>query len=307
MLTIAFTDFWPGFKPDDEWFVRQLRTRFEFTVTNSPGDADLVVASVFGRDHERFDCTRVLLCWENQPWPRARFDWCFSGDYLTHPRHLRLPLWVVHLDFHPDRVPECPRRVLAEKSAFAATVVSSPYGAMRNRLHESLAAYKPVASGGRFRNNVGGPVPDKLSFIRSAKFAFACEGSSHAGYTTEKLIQALAADTVPIYWGNPRIGEDFNTRRFVNYHDFRSERAFIDHIIQLDNDDDAYVEMLSQPWFPNGVLPEAADTSRMLDQFERIVSWNGTPVAQRGRLSLAATSVSDRYRTRQRFRERHGS
>ena len=304
ILRVAFTDFWPGFDPNTDWLVGVLRTRFDLSVTDRPGEADLVISSCFGDEHLRFDCTRVFVCWENQAWPRSRFDWCFSGDYISDPRHHRLPLWVVHLDLHPERIPADPQRVLAEKSVFAATVVSSPVGAVRNRLHESLDTYKPVASGGRFRNNVGGPVVDKLSFIGAAKFAFACEGSSHAGYTTEKLVQALAADTVPIYWGNPRVAEEFNPRRFVNYHDSPSEEAFIDRIIELDNDDDAYAEMLSQPWFREGNLPAAADKGSLLDQFGRIVSWRGTPVAERSRVRLAAAEVTDRYRARQRFRER---
>lgn len=303
-VRVAFTDFWPGFDPDSDWLVRVLQTRFDLSVTDEPGEADIVISSCFGVEHLRYNCTRLFVCWENRAWPRSRFDWCFSGDYISHPRHHRLPLWVVHLDIHPERIPDDPQRVLSEKSVFAATVVSSPAGAVRNRLHESLDRYKPVASGGRFRNNVGGPVADKLSFIGAAKFAFACEGSSHAGYTTEKLVQSLAADTVPIYWGNPRVAEEFNSMRFVNYHDFPSEGAFINRIIELDNDDDKYTEMLSQPWFRDGNLPAAADKGSLLDQFERIVSWKGLPVAQRSRIRLAASEVTDRYRARQRFGER---
>ncbi len=303
-LKVAFTDFWKAFDPDTEWLVRVLRTRLDFEITRQPAEADLLLASCFGNDHLQFDCTRVFVCWENQAWPRSRFDWAFSGDYVASPRHHRLPLWVVHLDLHPEHTIDHPEDVLAAKSRFAAMVVSSPHGAVRNRLHELLDAYKPVASGGRYKNNVGGPVDDKMAFISTAKFTFACEGSSHPGYTTEKLIHGLAADTVPIYWGNPRVGEEFNSRRFINFHDFPTERAFIERIIEVDRNDGLYLDMLREPWFRDGVLPRPADKKLLLDQFERIVAWTGTPVAQRSRAGRLPSALADRYRARQRFAER---
>src|SRR5262249_55166951 len=52
------------------------------------------------------------------------------------------------------------------------------------------------------------------------KFVIAFENSSLSGYNTEKLTHAIEADCVPIYWGDPEIGRSFNTRRFVNGHDY---------------------------------------------------------------------------------------
>jgi hypothetical protein len=85
-------------------------------------------------------------------WPS--FQPVFGRDHLRHERHHRLPLRVAHVDLHPARVPQDPERVLAEETACAAMVVSGPTGSVRNRLQRLLDAYKPVASGGKFRNNV---------------------------------------------------------------------------------------------------------------------------------------------------------
>ena len=65
----------------------------------------------------------------------------------------------------------------------------------------------------------------------------AFENSSYPGYTTEKLLQAMQAGTVPIYWGDPSVGRDFNAARFVNVHDYASTKAVIDKICQLDQDE----------------------------------------------------------------------
>lgn len=78
-----------------------------------------------------------------------------------------------------------------------------------------------------------------MAFINEYKFNLAFENSSYPGYVTEKLMHALQANTVPIYWGDPGVRSDFNPKRFVNVHDFTSDGALLEHLIGLDRDDDA--------------------------------------------------------------------
>lgn len=102
-------------------------------------------------------------------------------------------------------------------------------------------------SGGRWLNNVGGPVPDKLEFESRHKFAIACENSSHPGYTTEKLVEAFAAGCVPIYWGDPEVANVFNPKAFVNVHDFSSLSELVERVKAIDNNPVVYQSMLSEP------------------------------------------------------------
>ena len=57
----------------------------------------------------------------------------------------------------------------------------------RTRIFDLLSAYKPVASGGKWRNNVGGPMADKIAFQSKYRFVIAFENSSTSGYLTEKF------------------------------------------------------------------------------------------------------------------------
>ena len=57
----------------------------------------------------------------------------------------------------------------------------------RGEVFDLLKAYKTVSSGGKWRNNVGEPVADKLGFQSKHKFAIAFENNSHPGYLTEKF------------------------------------------------------------------------------------------------------------------------
>ena len=60
------------------------------------------------------------------------------------------------------------------------------------------------------------------------------------GLTSEKLIEPLVAGTIPLYWGNKFVGDEFNSKTFLSYYDYESEDEFIEKIIELDNDDDLY-------------------------------------------------------------------
>lgn len=55
----------------------------------------------------------------------------------------------------------------------------------------------------------------KIAIQKKHRFSLALENASLTGYTSEKLLTALMAGSIPIYWGNPRVIEEFNPRRFL--------------------------------------------------------------------------------------------
>ncbi len=87
----------------------------------------------------------------------------------------------------------------------------------------------------------------KYEFEKKHKFSIAFENSSHPGYVTEKLVNAFAAQTIPIYWGDPEISKTFNTKSFINVHDYNSLDDVIAKIKEIDNDDSLYIKMMSTP------------------------------------------------------------
>jgi hypothetical protein len=131
---------------------------------------------------------------------------------------------------------------------FCSFVVSNSNGVKdRENMFFELSKYKPVNSGGRYLNNIGKPVDDKLDFEQKHKFSICFENCSHPGYTTEKLVEAFAARTVPIYWGDPEVTKVFNPKAFVNVMDFLSLEAAIERIKQIDADDQLYMQILREP------------------------------------------------------------
>jgi alpha(1,3/1,4) fucosyltransferase len=130
--------------------------------------------------------------------------------------------------------------------------------------------YKKVDSGGKALNSIGGLVNDKLAFQRECKFSIAFENSSYPGYTTEKILHAFVADTIPIYWGNPLVHKDFNTKAFINCHDYNNFDEVVDRVIEIDNNDELYLQYLKEPALAIDNNEKYLDEEKILDKFEEI-------------------------------------
>ena len=120
--------------------------------------------------------------------------------------------------------------------------------------HE-LSKYKKVDSGGKYLNNINRSIDNKMDFIKDYKFVISFENSSSPGYTTEKLIEPMYANAIPLYWGNPAVHKDFNVNSFINIQSPADYGDAINQIIELDTNDDKYMQMVEQPWFNNNQMP----------------------------------------------------
>lgn len=105
-------------------------------------------------------------------------------------------------------------------------------------------------------NNIGSPVKDKMSFISDYKFVISFENKSYPGYVTEKIVEPMMVNSIPIYWGDPHINDDINSMSFINVHDFKNIKQATNYVIELDKDDQLYKRVLSEPWFPHNQLNE---------------------------------------------------
>ncbi len=233
---------------------------FEFDKRNP----DFVIHSCFGRDVLKYDAVRVAWLGENLQPDFNISDYAMGFGRITFAdRYRRVPLYRWYIPeyeslFAADRSVGRVngREELARKTRLCTTVVSNASrGDLFERLIHSLSAYRRVDSGGRWRNNVGGPVKDKLAFISQGKFHIAFENSSTPGYVTEKIMHAFAARTIPIYWGAPDVAEDFNPKSFINCHEYASVDEVVQRVRELDSDDAAFAAMLEEPCFAGGVEP----------------------------------------------------
>ncbi|HWX20976.1 MAG TPA: glycosyltransferase family 10 [Candidatus Binatia bacterium] len=288
LIRLDFCDFWPFFDKHDNFFFNLLSERFDVRICDQP---DFIIYCNNGHVHRLHNCVKIYFTHEPIRADFRECDWAFTAFYEDNPRHMRLPYYVV-LHESPEPLIHRSERsdaLLKQRAKFCSFVVSNQNPKRnRNRLEmfEKLSAYKRVDSGGRFMNNIGGPLvgyDGKIEWMRNYKFHISFENSCLPGYTTEKLCQALMARTLPLYWGNPRVAADFNPRSFLNASDFPDLDALVEKVVELDRDEAKYLEYLSEPAFPNNQPTEWYDRRRLLEQFERIFETTGPSVAAQRR------------------------
>jgi len=254
-IKIDFSDFWAGFDKTDNYFYNLLKEEFDVEISNNP---DFLFFSLFGQNHQRYKCKKIFYTGENIEPPLEYCDYSFSFDYLDDARNYRLPHYLLYDGYYELALEKQIDESLAKRK-FCNFVVSNGDCQQRNRFFEKLSKYKKVDSGGRFANNIGYAVPDKRKFQSEYKFSIAFENNAyrpqHPGYTTEKIMEPMTVNSIPLYWGNPLIGKEFNTESFINFYDFNSEDDMIDYIVELDKDDDRYLNMLNKPWFDGYNIP----------------------------------------------------
>ena len=231
---------------------------FEFTPA---ADADYVFHSCFGYDVLKYAGVRIFVTGENVSPNFNISDYAMAFDRMEFgDRYCWLPLIKLYREAYASLTAPRPpaNEILPTKTGFCAYVMSSTRDSApeRTTVFEALSRYKPVSSGGKWNNNVGGPVPKKLAFQSSHKFVLAIENCSYPGYLTEKFSEAAQANAVPIYWGDPTIADLFNPKAFVNCHDYGTLDEVVARVKEIDSNDDLYRQMLSEPWFPGGIEPE---------------------------------------------------
>lgn len=243
-IKIKFVDFWGDFNVEDNFITRILSQRYNVELSDIP---DYLFCGTFGYRHLNYNCVKIVFIGENISPDFNLCDYALGFDYIQFAdRYMRLPLYCTYDCFASLAQRSLPSDEMLLDRKFCSMVVSNNRHASphRERFFRLLSEYKHVDSGGRLWNNVGGPVSDKLEFVAQYKFNIAFENSSVCGYTTEKIMEPMAVNALPIYWGNPLVYKDFNTASFVNVNDFTSMEDAVQHIVDLDNDDSKYLQMI---------------------------------------------------------------
>lgn len=299
-IRITFADFWPSFQYSDNYFYNLLSTKYNVILDDK--DPDILFFSVdYARRRERDKfknrrCKKVFFTGENvRPhfgdedsieYPRysiGKCDFAFTFDYMEDERNYRFPLWAFFMNwfdrpYNPHRDPaylvpldNVLQRNIDDKSYFCNFLFQNTSGERLNIL-DTIQMYKPVMCAGNLRNNaprIGGrgDQKQKIDFISQFKFTIAAENSKYDGYTTEKMIHPMSVGSIPIYWGSDRVTEEFNEKAFVNANKL-SGQELLNRIIEINEDDELYQSIISEPVFPNNEIPSHVLPENVLRFFE---------------------------------------
>ena len=299
-IKINFSNLWGG-EGLEAWkntFFPFLNKYYDFVL--SPKPDFIVFSNTYKRGMPSLGSRAQKIFFMGEPIDvdMSRCDWAFGYNYVKHPRYMRFPYYTLRLLYTGTPFDSLIKRdvdidkIVREKTKFCNFLFSNTKdGGTRNRFFQRLSKYKRVDSAGGTLNNMGFTLPgrahrkagnqrvypEKTEFLGQYKFTIAYENDragrvkrQEAGYTTEKPVEAMLVNSIPIYRGNPRVGEEFNTKSFISYHDFNSDEAMINKIIEIDNSDKLYRQMLAEPWLHGNKVSRYLDVNILTAQFRRI-------------------------------------
>ena len=258
-IKVAFLDFWPEIN-DENIFLLILKKYFDVEVTTT--NPDVVIHSIFqgAGESTKYKCKKILYCGENKRPGVYGSNYSISFDPHSET-NFQLPLWQYYMILNEDYKDRFFNRLYLDSfERFCSFTVSNPNNFVRNGMFNQLKSYKPVSSYGRYMNNDYGlqeasrgkywrKAKDEFFLKHSHKFSIAYENNSYPHYTTEKLMDAFLVGSMPIYWGDPKVKENFNEKAFINVIDYGSD---IMKVIQMmDSNDQAFEEKYHEPVFTN--------------------------------------------------------
>ena len=273
-LKIAFSDFWPGFNETDNRIWEALSLLYQVELCPEIRRADLLVFGDFGTRHWEFTGRKVYLTGENMVPDFGQCDLAFSPMEIPgDERAVRLPYYAQVFKDPTSllRPPGYKADPYLDRSVFCSFVTSNPACRMRNRIFKALHKRRPIASGGTLFNTTGRRIDDKMAFLRKARFNLACENSRSPGYITEKLVDAVNACAIPIYWGAPDVYRDFDPRCLINISAYANLDEAIEAILRIDHDEAARRRILEAPIFLGNVAPECMSTNRLLAPLSQLI------------------------------------
>ena len=287
-LRIDFADF-NGIDKTDNFFTRVLSRAYTVELSDRP---ELLIYSNDGHLNRLYSCRKLFWTGESIRPDFARCDYAMTCFEIDDPRHLRLPFYVVGGGCPAEELLKTPgeaERVAAEPREFCSFVISNGNqrrAGKRIEFFRRLSRYKQVDSAGKALNNMGRPLPEgplaKHLFLKNYKFNLCFENKSLPGYTTEKVVDAMRARCIPIYWGDPLVGRDFNPRSILSLNDYPDEETFLEKIVAIDNDPEMYRAMLAEPYFNDNRINQYYSEERLLAFIELILA-DGSPTVSRRR------------------------
>ena len=103
-----------------------------------------------------------------------------------------------------------------------------------------------------------------VDVYKDYKFVIAMENANVNGYFTEKILNPLIANSIPIYWGNDHIFNFINKKRMIYVHDY-SDDELLKYLKMLDENDDEYNKIISEKWYVNDNDPDKLFSNLKID------------------------------------------
>ena len=279
-MKIFFNGFWDGFISNEnpicsKFFVDLFKKVFNCNIEISNIDeADILCESIFG--NSIFDLKNwkysFLFSGESRCPDGDKYTAVLKGS-RTHKNIIHCPLFVPYIYCNSIQFPE---KVNIVPSNFCCTFISNPNGLIRNKFIEELEKHKKIDHCGSYKNNTGGSFPgdysshDLIKKMSEYKFVICFENSEEDAYITEKIINPLLANIIPVYWGNKRIGDYFNIDRFLHIKDENEIEGLIQ--IMCNMTELEYIKIINENY--HNILNVEINIDTISNDIKRLINGN---------------------------------
>ena len=273
-MKLSFSDFWGDFSHNNNFFVDLLKSmRNDIEVVPLSNETDVLIYTCFGSQHHsvnRNKTKKIFYTGENKRPNYNECDYSFTFDFDSYDdKNIRIPLWLLQINFFNKTDYGNPN--YTAKVDYLNNIKSNPHyyttkdkfcvivnNHLSNRREEVLRLFckkKETHGYGNIFNNWFYGETQKIDILSKFKFNMCFENTIHPGYYTEKLIHAKAGCTIPIYYSDSNVEQDFNIKSFINLNDFDSAEKFVDRVLEIDSNDDLYKQIQHEPLFKTPDYP----------------------------------------------------
>jgi len=208
--------------------LNELADDFIFEETENP---DFILFGPYGIElPEPGNYTRIGYFCENIIPDLSICEWAFGvmpEEKINDPKYKRIQWHRLDPQSLVKSADYDVEKIFDQKKHFCNFLYSFPV-AYREEFFRQLSRYKKVDAPGRSMNNMksideqfkGDKWDIKKRFLSPYKFTIAFENYVYPGYQTEKLYDAMQANSLPIYCGDPFVGNIFNTASLINAPDY---------------------------------------------------------------------------------------
>ena len=231
-----------------------------YTVRLDGNKPDYLVYDVFGKEHlnpKYNNSIKIAIYTENKIPDFSVADYAFAQAHISYlDRYFKYPsfLWrnLKSIKYWRKKILNNPMR-----TKFCCAIISNNISTdgFRLKFIDELSKYKKVDMGGRYNNNIGGQIRDKIKFLSLYKFSIAMENSGGDGYISEKMINSFITGTIPIYYGDYMVDEYINPKSLILVKNEKNFQAKIDYIKEIDKDNEKYLKILNESVILNENIP----------------------------------------------------
>jgi hypothetical protein len=330
-MTIYFNAFWPDFMDDPKYsqiFIDLFSNVFNSKITMGTKDnSDILIETIFGDSIINYKKWNYSFFFSGEPKMNEPSD-LYTRPYTallmnsrSYNNIIHFPFFVYYLtyaslDFRTSNVQvnnlhvnnvhvnnlnnvhvnDLSQNTIPKK--FCCTFITNPNATIRNLFIDKLEINNKIDHFGKYKNNQGKQFSgnwhseELINKMKEYKFVIAFENSEDDAYITEKIINPLRANVIPVYWGNRRASDYFNTDRFLHLSDINKMDELIDKMIDIDKNNDKYLQIINEPI--HDILNIEININTICNDIQRLL-FNNYPKISKVVCIVSEEKERDRY------------